>query len=95
MGLIRTTKCRGCGAQIAFIKTVKGKSMPVNPDAIYFVRGSEFNAVTLDGEVFRGRTPGPGEAAMIGYISHWATCPEANGFRKKQKSERRGAGEGH
>ncbi len=86
--LSRTTTCRGCGAPIAFIKTVKGKSMPVNPDAVYFVQGGEFNVVTLDGEVFRGRAPGPGEDAMIGYVSHFATCPEANGFRKRQKSER-------
>ena len=32
----RITQCRGCGADIAFIKTVAGKSMPVDPNSIRF-----------------------------------------------------------
>ena len=86
-GLRKTSECRGCGRQIAFIKTVKGKTMPVNPDGVYFTpAGGPNNYVTLDGEVIRGRDPEPDDKnTMIGYISHFATCPEADSFRKRRK----------
>ena len=88
----KTTKCRGCGAEISFIKTVKGKSMPVDPESVYFVPGGGPNTyVMINGEVQRGREPEWNEdqaKAWIGYRSHFASCPAADEFRKKQKSER-------
>ena len=88
-GLRKTSACRGCGQEIIFIKTLKGKTMPVNPDGLYFVQAGGPNTyVTLDGEVIRGREPEPGDRnTRIGYISHFATCPEADSFRKKRKGE--------
>ena len=82
--LSRVTKCRGCGRDIAFIKTTKGKSMPVNPESVYFIpAGGPNTYVMIDGSVKRGREPhyGDGQSA-IGYISHFATCPAAKDFRK-------------
>ena len=85
-GLGRTAKCRGCGAEIAFIKTVKGKTMPVNPESIYFIpAGGPNTYVMIDGTVERGREPtweDQGTPTQIGYISHFATCPERDKFRK-------------
>ena len=85
-GLGRTAKCRGCGAEIAFIKTVKGKTMPVNPESVYFIpAGGPNTYVMIDGTVQRGREPGwedQGTPTQIGYISHFATCPERDKFRK-------------
>lgn len=82
--LSRVTQCRGCGADIAFIKTTKGKPMPVNPESVYFVpAGGPNTYVMIDGSVQRGRKPGTGDKeTRIGYISHFATCPAAKDFRK-------------
>lgn len=87
-GLGRTTQCRGCGQEIAFIKTAKGKAMPVNPIALRFVpAGGPNTYVTEDGEVKRGREPEISDQGntWIGYISHFATCPESDRFRKEAK----------
>ena len=85
-GLGRTTKCRACQQEIAFIKTVKGKSMPVNPEPVYFVpAGGPNTYVMITGEVERGREPAYADKdTRIGYISHFATCPEADKFRKRK-----------
>jgi len=88
----RTSICRGCGAEICFIKTIKGKSMPVDPDPVYFTPGGGPNTyVMINGEVQRGREPEQNEdkaKVWTGYRSHFANCPAADEFRKKQKSER-------
>ena len=86
-GLGRTALCRGCKKEIAFIKTVKGKTMPVDPESVYFIPGGGPNTyVMLDGTVQRGREPDWADQGMptqIGYISHFATCTEADRFRRK------------
>lgn len=91
-GLTRTTKCRGCAAEIAFIKTVKGKSMPVDPDAVYFIPGGGPNTyVMADGSIQRGREPGIGDGEpWIGYRSHFATCPARDSFGNGRRRERHG-----
>lgn len=81
MNLGRTDVCRGCGRQIAFIKTVKGKTMPVDPEGIRFIPGGGPETfVTADGRVERGQRRTNGTA--FGFTSHFATCPAANEFRK-------------
>ena len=83
----RTTQCRGCGADIAFIKTVAGKSMPVDPNSIRFTpAGGPNTYVMMDGTVIRGREPREGdEEQAIGYRSHFATCPAADRFSGRNK----------
>lgn len=80
--LSRTTPCRGCGKEIAFIKTVKGKIMPVDPEPMYFIpSGGPNTYVMIDGSVQRGREPGIGDGEpWIGYRSHFATCPAREQF---------------
>lgn len=90
--LSRLTPCRGCGKEIAFIKTKNGKSIPVDPEARYFLpgQGGGYTYILMDGETMRGKPTeeSPYVPYKIGYISHFATCPAADSFRKKQKSER-------
>lgn len=91
--LSRTTKCRGCGAEIAFIKTVKGKSIPVDPEAIEFIPDNGYSVFVMpDGSVKRGIAQEDAEnraEVQIGYRSHFSTCPEAKRFsHRKNKSER-------
>lgn len=94
--LSKTTLCRGCGKPIAFIKTEAGKTMPVDPEPIYFLPEDDYHKfVMMDGTVKRGRAieedeTGLKKKAVIGYRSHFATCPAADDFRrKKNKSERK------
>jgi len=57
-----TSPCRGCGQEIGWIETVKGASMPVDPEKVIII--------TKDGR------------SESGFVSHFATCPEAKRFRK-------------
>ena len=85
----RTTPCRACGKEIAFIKTRNGKSIPVNPESVYFIpAGGPNTYVMMDGSVKRGRSPeyDDDEKRMIGFISHFATCPAADTFRAGKKA---------
>ena len=54
--------CKKCKAKIRWIRTEKGKWMPVDP--------KEITIITIEGETKKG------------YIPHWATCPNADEFRK-------------
>ena len=73
--------CRGCKKQILWTRTKTGKAMPLNPEAIRFTpAGGPETFVTADGNVIRGKRDGSG--AVIGYISHFATCPEHDRFRR-------------
>lgn len=97
--LKRTTTCRGCGKPIAFIKTINGKSIPVDPEPIIFQLEDNYDKfVMMDGTVKRGAAVDANDGSIdtdnlkpfsIGYRSHFATCPAADDFRrKKNKSER-------
>lgn len=97
--LKRTTTCRGCGKPIAFIKTINGKSIPVDPEPIMYVPEMDYDKfVTLAGIVEQGKaTKDISQMEKdnyefikhVGYRSHFATCPAADDFRrKKNKSER-------
>lgn len=84
------TKCKSCGANIIWIKTTNGKSMPCNAEQVIYWQDpkGEANIITPNGETVRAtlktrRTPPTG----VGYIPHWATCPQANNFRKREKTE--------
>ena len=79
-------KCRGCGAQIIWIKTAAGKSMPCNAEAVrYWAKAKAAGkVVTPNGEVISCEFEGDAQAATgIGYVSHFSTCPKAKTFRKK------------
>lgn len=83
----KVTKCRGCNREIRFIKTVKGKTMPVDPDPVRVIpmlNGKPY--IRKDGVFVYGRIAGdadddPDSKAETAYVSHFATCPEADRFR--------------
>lgn len=85
------SKCRSCGADIDWIKTKEGKNMPVNVEYVNVhpneVGGEKGNTVivTDEGEVVRGIQVGDAyeDGYLIGRTSHFATCPEAEQFRRK------------
>ena len=83
------SKCKSCGAEIIWIKMKSGKSMPCNPRGIHYreqVHGDEecmLTLVTHDGNVVVGQACEENESELVGYVSHFATCPNANKHRKR------------
>jgi hypothetical protein len=80
--------CTGCGAQIEWVKTNKGKSMPVNPGyrEIEPIQGRVVKRhiviVTDEGYVRSGIEVPAGEGQERGREPHWATCPAAARFKR-------------
>lgn len=80
------TKCKSCGANIVWIAMQSGKSMPCNAEQVVYWKSEKGEAtiITPNGETVRAtlktqRTLPTG----VGYISHFATCPNANTHRKR------------
>ena len=69
--------CQKCGAPIVWIRTPAGKSMPCDSDPVYIIpdeTGPE-KTVIKDGRVVSCRyTQDPNQAAVLGYVPHFATC---------------------
>lgn len=70
-----TQKCRSCGAPVKFIKSKRGKWMIVDAKPVEGSLGDQL--VFGDGSVRKAKE---GEK---GYVTHFATCPDADKFRKK------------
>lgn len=81
-------QCRSCGAEIKFIKLTTGKWNPVDPQKRTLIEGDGNEViVTESGEVIKGRFASLDDGAnRSGYISHFATCPNANQHRKRTVS---------
>lgn len=63
--------CKSCGKEIYFLKTLSGKSIPVNGDSLH---KNELEAVKNKIEVSFDRTR---------HVTHFRDCPSAKEFRKK------------
>lgn len=78
--------CRGCGAEVIWIKMTSGKSMPCNPQMLPFWErpGAASKVVLQSGKVISCDLKGSrDEVTGFGYISHFTTCPQARSFRRK------------
>ena len=78
-------RCKGCGAEIIWIETPKGKRMPCDPGKVPYweKKGAPDKVVTPSGEVVRCYLGGDLNKADYGYIPHWRTCPDAGRFRRR------------
>jgi len=77
--------CRKCGAPIIWLKTPKGKWMPADEGLVAYQQdqeGSDY-VVTQDGELVRCYLEFDGKPTGMARIPHWATCPNADDFRKR------------
>lgn len=90
------SKCKSCGAEITWIKTRDGKSMPCDSEPVYFIPDPKGKSliVTDNGQTVKGDIVDKKVAlysqdekvtVMTGHISHFATCPNANKHRKGKK----------
>ena len=77
--------CRSCGAEIKFIKMKSGKYNPVDPAKRTIIKdGGHEVLVTESGELISGTFASLADGANAeGYISHFATCPNASRFRRR------------
>lgn len=80
-------RCKACGAEIIFIKTrIGGKLMPCDADPVYYGPGKEDKVMTNQREIISCRIlPDAHGAIGTGYVTHFATCPFADDFRRKNK----------
>lgn len=66
----RKERCRSCGAEIVWLKTVNGKNIPVDAETV------------ADGDtVFdpKRRTI----FDFVGHVTHFETCPDRDKWRRK------------
>lgn len=78
--------CRGCGAEIVWLKTAAGKRIPCDLHPVpYWERPGAAGKVVLprSGKVVSCAFSGPRhELSGFGYVSHFSTCSRADVFRK-------------
>ena len=78
---MQTAQCRSCGAEIIWIHSASGNLMPL--DAVPVEDGNmcivDGKAHSISSDLFEPMLPqGPR------YKSHFATCPQAQKWRKKK-----------
>lgn len=78
--------CKSCGAEIVWVKTNKGQAMPCDSKKVMAAKDDKGKdlLVTPSGNVVRVNLAATitENNVVIGYISHFATCPNANGHRR-------------
>ena len=80
--------CKGCGAEILWIKTPNGKNMPCDPEVhrIRVQKGARHRFVLETGEVVSGEYAGnEGPGVLPAYETHWRSCKAAGTFRRDKK----------
>jgi hypothetical protein len=72
--------------EISFQRTKKGALMPCGPSGVYYKRDpAGTDVLTAAGELVKGRTSREYfKDASVGYIPHWAVCPEE--IKKRQRA---------
>lgn len=75
--------CRSCCSPIKWIKTRDGKNMPVDPELIAYKDAKLGDKLVTETGATYNVDPILDYPNVKGYISHFATCPEADRWRKK------------
>ncbi len=78
-------QCRSCGQKIDWIKTTKGKNMPVDEDYYDYDECENGMILVTDGGMVVTVNEHQNMPSVRGRISHFASCPQANNWRKKDE----------
>jgi len=90
-------KCKTCASPVVWIRTTAGRAMPCDPKRVEAWKPptpaegitSQAERVTLitdQGDVLTAfMQGGPGWTSVVGRISHFATCPDADKHRKDER----------
>ena len=77
-------KCKSCGAEIIFIKTMKRRLMPCLKQPVLCVpsaAGKEFICLE-DGKLVKAdRCENGTDGGVRGYLPHWGNCPGAKNHK--------------
>jgi hypothetical protein len=93
MGQNTKQACKSCGAEIIWVKTEAGKAIPLDAEPteggniIVQVLGPDreiAHVETAVEKVERHNCPIP--AGRVAFVSHFATCPQANAWRKRKEN---------
>lgn len=80
-------KCKSCGAEIVWVEMPSGKAMPCDPAIIMYwasIKGRH-TIITPNGETVRCELDGDlNNSTGVGYVPHWATCPNAAQHRRRK-----------
>ena len=86
-----TNQCRGCGAEVIWIRTINNRrKMPVDAEPVWVRLSAGLDSfVTLDGRILFGKKIGdawdddPDANVVEAFESHFATCPVGGKFRNR------------
>lgn len=71
--------CRSCGAPLRWAVTAKGRRLPLDPEPA--ATGNVVVDATGAARVLSPLEPRPADVPL--YLSHFATCPDANIHRRR------------
>lgn len=80
------SRCKACGAPLIWILLPSGKKMPCDSVAKTYWKNPKGKGriVTPNGEVVNCDFEGDIQNATgIGWLPHWATCPNAKEFKRR------------
>ena len=85
---MRAGTCKSCKAALVWIGSASGKAIPCDAAPVYYIekpRSGKKRIVTPNGQVLACEyTEDPHKATGTGYVPHWATCPQADSYRRKK-----------
>jgi len=78
--------CKSCGAPLVWIETPAGKWIPCDEGLVRYKQDDAGRkaVVTQDGEIVKCEMEFEGLPTGMARLPHWATCPEADRFRRKK-----------
>ena len=84
-----TATCKGCGARLIWVRSkAKDKWIPCD-EVLKAYKQDDFGkevVITPDGDYIRCSFEFEGLPTGMAYVPHWATCPEAERFRRKRRA---------
>ena len=86
--------CRGCQAEVIWIRTPDGKKMPIDAEPVWVkVEAGGKTFIREDGSFVFGRKIGDAYDSQDGTVveaheSHFATCPVGGQFRNRKPRTR-------
>ena len=79
------SNCRSCGAKIIWVKNEETeKSHPCDPELVSADEAEDgMTLVGEDGKIYRNAGTNVLDDEMLYRVSHFATCPDADKWRRK------------
>ena len=74
--------CKGCGAEIDWVRMKSGKAMPIDPEPVFVAEGGNQVFITDEGDTITG-TASEINTGEVAFVPHWATCPAYKSFKRR------------